>query len=675
MRTVSDRPGRRAFSRNLPDAETRPAGSTAGSRAGSRSLLAMATWFGLATGLLELGLRLVQGLWDNRVTVASIRTNHHWTWMVPVSDLMIFVAVGLLLGLLLRSWPRIVVRLAPHLFCTLAFLAPLLAIRGLYPLACVALACGIGSRMVPLLDAHAGHFRNVVRWSTPWMVGTVLLLIGLSGGRVLLAERRARASLPAHRPGAPNVLLIVMDNVRADDLSLYDYHRDTSPNLKSWARRGIRFDQARSTAPWTLPSHASMLTGRWPHQLSAAADRPLDATHPTLAEFLAGRGYATAGFVANTFYCNAWYGLDRGFSRYEDFYENREVSGLEILRSSTLGERLVAAAGIETATPGGKASRKTAAMINRDALGWLSHQGDRPFFAFLNYYDAHGPFQPPDGFDRRYGLGAEPLKVRESILRDYARLRSGKAPAGGAGAKAAAEQIRKAGELWRDSYDSCIAYLDEQLGVLLATLEARGMLANTLVIVTSDHGEHFGDRNLFGHGHSLYRPLVHVPLLIIPPSGESKVRDVDDPVSLRDLPATVVDLLQLRQESPFPGRSLARYWDSGSSSALARDEPLLSEVEHQKKFPPSPHIPASLGPLQSVVADDRVYIRNSDGREELYDLEGDPSESHNLAGEAGSPPVLERFRDRLSRLLKPEREPDGRFMDGSTDQRNRSNSR
>ena len=116
-----------------------------------------------------------------------------------------------------------------------------------------------------------------------------------------------------------------MDNVRSDDLSLYGYGRDTTPNLTRLAGRAIKFDQARSSAYWTLPSHASMLTGRWPHELSVTVDRPLDTAFPTMAEFLAKQGYVTAGFVGNTFYCNSWYGLDRGFSHYEDFYDNRVV--------------------------------------------------------------------------------------------------------------------------------------------------------------------------------------------------------------------------------------------------------------------------------------------------------------------------------------------------------------
>ncbi len=122
--------------------------------------------------------------------------------------------------------------------------------------------------------------------------------------------------------------------------------------------------------------------------------------------------------------------------------------------------------------------------------------------------------------------------------------------------------ISKANELLRDSYDSCIAYLDQELGRLFAELEGRGLLDNTLVIVTSDHGEQFNEHRLTGHGNSLYSSLVHVPLLIFPPSREPAGRVVTAPVSLRSLAATMVDPLGLCATAPLPGQSLARFWTS-----------------------------------------------------------------------------------------------------------------
>jgi arylsulfatase A-like enzyme len=491
--------------------------------------------------------------------------------------------------------------------------------------------------------AHAARVRGLLRVSTPVLAGIAIALAGVVGTHVWLAEARARAGLPEARGEAPNVLLIVMDDVRIDDLSLYGYHRETTPNLTRLAQRAIRFDQARSTAPWTLPSHGSMLTGRWPHELSVTVDQPLDAAQPTLAGFLAARGYATAGFVANTYYCNSWYGLDRGFAHYEDFYDNRALSAYETFRSSTLGRWLVKEARLEPRNPGVKGTRKTAAMINRDLFGWLDRQGDRPFFAFLNYYDAHGPFQPPAGFDRRFGLSALPVAERESVMRSFARVGSGKVPPAEVPAI-----VARATEIRRDSYDSCIAYLDEQIGKLVAELERRGLLDTTLVILTSDHGEQFNEHHLSGHGNSLYQELIHVPLVIMPPARKAAGRVVEAPVSLRNLAATVADVTGLGDVSPFPGQSLRRCWAT-DSGPVAADDPVLAEVEYQEERFHNPSVPVSVGALQALVTDRRAYIHNTSGREELYDLERDRAELKDLAGGAEAAPLLERFRRELAR--------------------------
>ena len=145
-------------------------------------------------------------------------------------------------------------------------------------------------------------------------------------------------------------------------------------------------------------------------------------------------------------------------------------------------------------------------------------------------------------------------------------------------------------DLARDSYDDCLGYLDEQLGQLFDALKRRGLLEKTLVIVTADHGEGLGEHKLFGHGYSLYRTEIRVPLLIRPPSGLSAPTVVGETVSLRDLPATIVDLLGLGAGSPFPGTSLARFWRNSPSAAadLSRDtDPVVSELRFPNPQSPS----------------------------------------------------------------------------------------
>ena len=206
--------------------------------------------------------------------------------------------------------------------------------------------------------------------------------------------------------------------------------------------------------------------------------------------------------------------------------------------------------------------------------------------------------------------------------------------------------------LARDAYDDCIAYLDAQLGRLFAELDRRGVLARTLVIVTADHGEHLGEHELFGHASSLYAAEVHVPLVIVGPAGVPAGRVVREPVSLRDLPATVVDLLGDSPKDPFPGTSLARCWDPAAAGRPSAG-PVLSEVDAPAKGPANGgRSPVFRGPMKSLTAGEMVYIRNGDGREELYDLATDPQETRDLAGSPAAEAVLEGFRDDLERLLR-----------------------
>jgi arylsulfatase A-like enzyme len=204
-----------------------------------------------------------------------------------------------------------------------------------------------------------------------------------------------------------------------------------------------------------------------------------------------------------------------------------------------------------------------------------------------------------------------------------------------------------------DSYDNCLAYLDECLGKLFDDLGKRGVLDRTWVVIMGDHGEGLGEHDLYEHGESLYSTEIRVPLLILPPAGAQPGRVVRDTVSLRDLPATVVDLVDLETGAPFPGRSLSRLWENASQRAdQTIGDDVLSELPS-----PSPRdsshgrSPARLGPLVSLAEGDLVYIQNEgDGTEELYNERDDPRELSNQAANDTMRPVLERFRQQLARL-------------------------
>ncbi len=208
--------------------------------------------------------------------------------------------------------------------------------------------------------------------------------------------------------------------------------------------------------------------------------------------------------------------------------------------------------------------------------------------------------------------------------------------------------------LARDAYDNCIAYLDEQLGVLFDELQRRGTLDRTLVLIMSDHGEGLGEHELFDHGESLYSTEIRVPLLIVPPSGRPSGEVVRDTVSLRDIPATIVDLVGLAAEAPFPGESLLKQSRHLQAQAGSREtEGVVSELLSPCPLDPNQgRAPSRRGPLISQADDDFVYIRNTrDGTEELFDQRDDPRELTNRARSPTMKAIVQRFREQLGRIF------------------------
>ena len=237
-------------------------------RLGAREVLAWAVWFGLSAGLLEVAARVLCRAIDP--TRRLYLMSKHFVWLTPLATLVLYLVLGLLLAGLTRVWPRLGARLSLRLLCALAIQPMLMvAVPRILPAAWFILAWGIATRLVPLLESQPAKPRwFLLAWSIPVQLGLILIVAGsVFGTDWLKQERESRRALPP--AGSSNVLFIVLDTVRADHLSLYGYPRSTTPTLKRLAENGIRFDRARATAPWTLPSHGSFFTGRWPHELGA----------------------------------------------------------------------------------------------------------------------------------------------------------------------------------------------------------------------------------------------------------------------------------------------------------------------------------------------------------------------------------------------------------------------
>ena len=294
--------------------------------------------------------------------------------------------------------------------------------------------------------------------------------------------------------------------------------------------------------------------------------------------------------------------------------------------------------------------RKDAARINRDALRWISSQEDRPFFAFMNYLDAHEPYLAPDASGPRYS-------ARPRSLADYRMLRDWLPPEG------SPPRTEREVTLAEDSYDDCIASLDERLGDLLATIDRLAHLRETIVVVTSDHGEHFGEHSrdgkpLFGHGASLLQPEVHVPLLIVAPGLIEPGRVVSELTSLRDLANTIVKLAGIDQGSPFPGSPLIEPGlssDRHQATPPATRPPFLAALGLYSPMPAESRyrLPA-VGLRRAIFLDGLVYHLHGKDDEELYDLRDDPEESRDLAPVTDRA-TLDRYHNLLNTLALPAR--------------------
>ncbi|MGH7658424.1 MAG: sulfatase [Gemmatimonadales bacterium] len=581
---------------------------------GLAPILLIALWLGVVTGFGEvilLGIRkYIQDMF--------VFTGADVIWTAPLFTGLLFALLFIPVAIAAHLFPRYVTRSrAAGLGIFLGAFSWFYLYPQFHRVAALLLAAGIGFQASRLLSSREERLMGFARRTLPVLLITAVLLgAGLHLSHAII-EKRAIDRLPEASSGTPNVLLIVLDTVRGFNMSLYGYPRQTTPEIDAFAAGGFRFDRAISTAPWTLPSHASMFTGRQVHELETDWLVPLGTRYPTVAEALRSRGYVTAGFVGNTNYTSAETGLARGFIHYVDYTLSpgliaRNSALFRVLARNRTLRRLV---GDQDAL-----GRRSADDINHAFLSWLDDE-KRPFFAFLNYYDVHRPYLPPEPWASRFvpdGTEPDPRLARNAKPGDQDRV----------------EKTQWA----ENAYDGALAYLDDRIGILLDELKSRGVLENTLVIITSDHGEEFGEHGLFDHGNSLYRQAVQVPLILVGP-GLVPRGNATPTVSLSDIPATVMDLVAGNSNHRFPGTSLSRFWAGDTTPSLVRSE--VRKVIRQPEW-----YPASKGDLSSVFVGRYRLIRNmGTGAEELYDVLADPRETTNIIDTGTGRRVLPALRE------------------------------
>ena len=533
-------------------------------------------------------------------------------WMSPVAYTLVFLPGALLLGLLAltirKPW---MLAFSAFAVATVGAFGLLLPTTAISRAAALVLAAGVGSVFSRMVMKRSDRWLSLARGLVVLGVIGVPITALLQGFR----DRPARAVASDRPDEPPNILLVVMDVVRASSVTLNQPELSTTPSLARRGAEGVVFEWAFSTAPWTLPSHAGMLTGLYPRQQDGDWYKPLQEEARTLTETLRDRGYATGGFVANLHY-TAWdTGLAQGFDHFEDYARD----WLQIIRCSSytqtaLFTSLLDAKGVGDVVrafvspnlsmiPQHTYRTKLADRVNGDFLRWQDGLGGRPFFALINLMDGHLPYFEPEPLKSRY-----PPQVHHDLR----------------------------------AYDASIRFIDVQLDSLFSALAQKGELDRTIVVVTADHGELFEQHGLSGHANSLYLDLLHVPLMIRYPARVPAGVRIAAPVSLRDLSTTLIDLSGGRDS--LPGVSLRHAWE-GQLDLLS---PVLAEVT---KLPNPAETPASQGNMRSLFDDSLHYIVNEGTRrEELYAYRADPAEARNLF--EGDSARMQAWRARLARVLQ-----------------------
>ncbi len=435
----------------------------------------------------------------------------------------------------------------------------------------------------------------------------------LGGGSAVQAQNVAPIAGDSGNLGRPNVLVVVMDTVRADHLSLYGYGRDTSPNLKKLAADSVVYTQAMAPSDMTLTSHASLFTGLYPtwhgaycQPPEAAHGRVLNPGATTLAETLLGKGYSTVGVAANL-YLRADFGLQRGFQTFQIPRPVPVLGADESWYLLRIRMRRLLSSVVDTAQFDRLFTRGD--DVNRELYKAIETQGRAPFFAFANYMDAHFPYLPPPPYDRLFP-GKDGKLFQGDLEEAEERVMRG--------------EPLKPGEYSHllSQYDGGIAYTDAQIGKLIDWLKQRNLYDNTLIVITSDHGEAFGEKNLVLHGNSVYQNLLHVALMIKYPK-KAAVGVVNDPVSLIDIAPTILTSLGVPVDAKMQGRNLL------VNATLPKRE-LFSE-----SFPcPVPHPPECPGggcTSRALLAWPYKLVTSSSGKYEVYDISADPNETHDLS--------------------------------------------
>jgi arylsulfatase A-like enzyme len=448
-----------------------------------------------------------------------------------------------------------------------------------------------------------------------------------------------------------NVVLVTIDSLRADHLGCYGYDRDVSPLIDELAADGLSFD-AYANATWTRASFPSIITSTYP--LEYGGFEYLSDSRTTVGTALSRGGHRTAAFHSNL-WLSRDYNYNRGFDHFYDSKSdptllsrlrtwvklNLNHDGLVYRTLQWLYDTTEEKAGMDVGQ-----TYQDAEEITDQATDWLRTVDDDDVFCWVHYMDVHHPYVPHEEAAADLGLSFDfgeryAIKLRRKMLEEPESLTDAEL------------------QTLVDLYDNEIRYTDAQIERLLDVVDETIGLEDTAVIVTSDHGEEFGEHGGFSHNPSFYDELLHVPFVV---NGADRVGQTDvtghqpEELELLDVPPTISDLADVEPPAEYRGRSALDAMDSD------KDADVFSETWREDDY------------KLSLRADGAKFIWNRETSEkEFYDLEVDPKETENLVGEDDRAAEYEtRIREHLAELRESNEDLPDVGMDVETEERLRN---
>ncbi len=407
------------------------------------------------------------------------------------------------------------------------------------------------------------------------MLLLISTIVWLSHSAAMLAETRSETQ--------PNIIFVVVDALRADHVSSYGYPRQTTPNVDAWvADTGSLFTDVTAASSWTHPSNGAMLTSHTPSSIDTVwsdMDQRIPAEEMLLAEYLQNAGYFTAGFVSN-WWLQAKFGYDQGFNTY----------------GSTAGP-----------------DKTRAPVLNDLAFAWLDQSaqsaldGEQPLFLFLYYLDPHTYYDPPPPYDTLYDSTYSGTLTAEAYGHGHEVVAGNIVP------------TERDIEHLIALYDGEISYWDYHLGLMFERLDDMGLLDNSIIVVTSDHGQMFGEHGKWVHRNSLYEEVLRVPLIISFPDSAGAGQVIDTPVHMMDIAPTVLDMVGIPVPPHMDGENLLPLIQGG---AAFENRLITSEMAGETDPESDAYWIAPRTDLYSVKKDGwkLIHAQQAAQQDELYNL-------------------------------------------------------